>query len=72
MLFHLPGSAVEDMAIGVGATVPATPIQPLGQKVAAVRDQFVAAVAALAPSPLRTTGLSEDVPHQLEDEDDSD
>ena len=72
MLFHLPGSAVEDMAIGVGATVPATPIQPLGQKVAAVRDQFVAAVAALAPIPLRTTGLSEDVPHQLEDEDDSD
>jgi coenzyme F420-reducing hydrogenase delta subunit len=72
MLFHLPGSAVQDMALGAGAAAPATADQPLGQKVAAVRDEFVSRVATLAPNPLRTTGLSEDVPHQLESEDDSD
>ncbi|MGB8295226.1 MAG: hydrogenase iron-sulfur subunit [Polyangia bacterium] len=71
MLFHLPGSAVQDMTIGAGATVPATPTQPLGQKMAAIRDQFVARVSALAPTPLRTTGLSDDVPYELENEDDS-
>jgi hypothetical protein len=44
----------------------------LAQKVAAVRDQFVARVSALAPTPLRTTGPSEDAPYQLENQDDSD
>lgn len=72
MLFHLPGSAVQDMARGAGAAVPATADQPLGEKVAAVRKEFVAGVAMLGPNPLRTTGLSEDVPYQLESEDDSD
>jgi len=71
MLFHLPGSAVQDMTIGAGATVPATATQPLGQKMAAIRDQFVARVSALAPTPLRATGLSDDVPYELENEDDS-
>ena len=72
MLFHLPGSAVEDMALGAGASSPASVDPTLKQKVAAVRDRFVAAVAALASSPLRTTGLSDDVPYELENEDDSD
>jgi len=72
MLFHLPGSAVQDMALGAGASAPASADAALGQKVAAVRDQFVARVSALAPNPLHSTGLSEDVPYQLEDEDDGD
>jgi Coenzyme F420-reducing hydrogenase, delta subunit len=72
MLFHLPGSAVQDMALGAGASAAVSVDATLGQKVAAVRDQFVARVSALAPTPLRSTGLSEDVPYQLEDEDDSD
>jgi coenzyme F420-reducing hydrogenase delta subunit len=72
MLFHLPGSAVQDMALGAGASAAASVDPTLTQKVATVRDQFVAGVAALAPTPLRTTGLSEDVPYQLESEDDSD
>ena len=72
MLFHLPGSAVQDMALGAGASAAVSVDATLGQKVAAVRDQFVARVSALAPTPLRTTGLSENVPYQLEDEDDSD
>ena len=71
MLFHLPGSAVQDMALGAGESAPASVDATLKQEVAAVREQFVAGVAALAPSPLRTTGLSEDVPYQLESEDDS-
>lgn len=71
MLFHLPGSAVQDMALGAGAPKLVSVDQTLEQKVAAVRDEFVARVAKLAPNPLRTTGLSEDVPHQLENQDDS-
>jgi F420-non-reducing hydrogenase iron-sulfur subunit len=71
MLFHLPGSAVQDMALGAGASAPASVDPTLKQKVAAIRDQFVAHVARLAPTPLRTTGLSDDVPYELEDEDDS-
>jgi hypothetical protein len=72
MLFHLPGSAVEDMALGSGASASASVDLALKQKVAAVRDEFVARVATLAPSPLRTLGLSEDAPYQLENQDDSD
>lgn len=72
MLFHLPGSAVQDMALGAGASAPASLDPTLKQKVAAIRDQVVAAVASLAPTPLRATGLSDDVPYELENEDDSD
>jgi hypothetical protein len=40
--------------------------------VAAVRAEFVARAAALAPNPLRATALPENVPYELESEDDSD
>jgi coenzyme F420-reducing hydrogenase delta subunit len=72
MLFHLPGSAVQDMDLGARASAPASVDATLAQKVAAVRDEFVARVATLAPTPLRTTGPSEDAPYQLENQDDSD
>jgi len=72
MLFALPGSAAQDMALGVGVAALAAADQELSQKVAGVRDEFVARVATLAPTPLRAAGLSEDVPYQLENEDDSD
>jgi coenzyme F420-reducing hydrogenase delta subunit len=72
MLFHLPGSAVQDMTLGAGASAPVAADPTLGQKVAAVRDDLVARVAELAPNPLRTTALPEDVPYQMESEDDSD
>ncbi len=73
MLFHLPGSAVQDMAWVLGASVPAT-ADPAAWSRRWRRCAMSSSrrVAALAPSPLRTTGLSEDVPYQLEDEDDSD
>ena len=71
MLFHLPGSAVQDMTLGSGASAPASLDATLKQKVVAIRDEFVARVSALAPTPLRTTGLSDDVPYELENEDDS-
>lgn len=72
MQFFLPGSAVQDMALGVGAPAPTVADPKLAQKVAAVRDEFVARVAALPPTPLRTVGLPEDAPYELESEDDSD
>jgi coenzyme F420-reducing hydrogenase delta subunit len=72
MLLSLPGSAAQDMALGAGAGAPDSVDPTLANKVAAVRDEFVARVATLAPNRLRTTGLSEDVPYEVESEDDSD
>ena len=72
MLFHLPGSAVQDMALGTGEAKLASVDPTVQPKVAAVRDEFVARVAALAPNPLRTTALPENVPYELESENDSD
>ena len=72
MLFHLPGSAVQDMALGTGEAKLASVDPTVQPKVAAVRDEFVARVAALAPNPLRTMALPENVPYELESEDDSD
>jgi coenzyme F420-reducing hydrogenase delta subunit len=68
MLFHLPGSAVQDMALGVGAARLVSVEKTIEEMVAVVRDDFVARVAALAPNPLRATALSEEVPYQLETE----
>jgi len=62
MLFHLPGSAVQDMALGTGEAKLGSADPTVKAKVAAVRDEFVARVAALAPNPLRTTALPENVP----------
>jgi len=72
MLFHLPGSAVQDMALGVGEAKLGSVDPTVKAKVAAVRDEFVARAAALAPNPLRATALPENVPYELESEDDSD
>jgi len=72
MQFFLPGSAVQDMALGVGAAAPIAADPTLAKKVAAVRDEFVARVTALPATPLRTAGLPEDAPYELESEDDSD
>jgi len=49
MLFHLPGSAVQDMALGAGASAPGqrrSNAQTEGG--GNIRDQFVAHVARLA------------------------
>jgi len=50
MLFHLPGSAREDMF--AGDNTPAPP-EVLGEQLRAVREKIVARVESLAPNPLR-------------------
>ena len=60
------------MALGTGEAKLASVDPTVQPKVAAVRDEFVARVAALAPNPLRTMALPENVPYELDSEDDSD
>jgi coenzyme F420-reducing hydrogenase delta subunit len=72
-IFHLPGSAKEDMALGLNPSA-ASPLDPaMSIKVAAVRDAFVAHLATVAPSPMRTIrDLPEESPYEVDDSDESD
>ena len=53
LLFHLPGTAAEDMALGSGRTVEALAPGALESLAAAIRDEVVETLRALSPSPLR-------------------
>jgi F420-non-reducing hydrogenase iron-sulfur subunit len=70
VMFQLPGSAAEDMAMGVGMAPAADPNLP--QKIAAVRDAFAAHVAKLSPNPLRRGDLPDGSPYEVDSEDESD
>ena len=59
MLFHLPGTAAEDMALGSGRSVQALDAAALDPQVAAIRDQVIKTLWALPPSPLRTVPVPE-------------
>jgi len=52
MLFHLPGTAAEDMAMGTGRAVEAIAAEVLDAQVATIRSQVLANLRALPPSPL--------------------
>jgi coenzyme F420-reducing hydrogenase delta subunit len=52
MLFHLPGTAAEDMALGSGRTVEALVAAASDSQAAAIRDRVVEALRDLTPSPL--------------------
>jgi coenzyme F420-reducing hydrogenase delta subunit len=52
MLFHLPGTAAEDMAMAAGTPSPAC-VSEADAQAAAIRDQLIEAVKALGSSPLR-------------------
>jgi hypothetical protein len=51
MLFHLPGTAVEDMALAAGKPVPGGTADGLDARVAAIRDQVIKALDGLPPNP---------------------
>ena len=70
MLFHLPGSAGQDMALGSGATPMLDPA--MSRKVAAVRDAAVARLAKIPRNPLSKGGLPEESPYEVDSEDGSD
>jgi coenzyme F420-reducing hydrogenase delta subunit len=69
-IFHLPGSAREDMALGVGA-IPVTD-SDRQRKVAAVRDAFVARLATVSANPMRMGALPDESPYEVDSEDESD
>jgi hypothetical protein len=69
MLFHLPGTAVEDMALGDGRAVAAGACEARDAQATAIRDQVVEALAALPPNPLhqaRAAGHVEEICQEVE------
>jgi coenzyme F420-reducing hydrogenase delta subunit len=71
-IFHLPGSAKEDMALGSSPGAALTTDPALGRKVTAVRDAFVAHLATVSPNPMRKGALPDESPYEVENDDDSD
>jgi len=78
MLFNLPGSAREDLAVGAaqdtGGDAPTRP-EMLGEQLRTVREKIVARVESLTPSPLRDAQMptkSTRTPTELDSTDDSD
>jgi coenzyme F420-reducing hydrogenase delta subunit len=70
MLFHLPGSAAEDMAVGAGEV--ARPDRCMDEKVAAIRDEIVARLRVTASNPLHQSILPEKALYEVDDQDESD
>jgi coenzyme F420-reducing hydrogenase delta subunit len=58
MLFHLPGTAAEDMALAAGRPAPACAPEALSAQAAAIREKVVEALAALPPNPLHKAGAA--------------
>lgn len=52
MLFHLPGSATEDMALGAGQPARACPAEASGSQITEIRDTVLRALDHLTPNPL--------------------
>jgi F420-non-reducing hydrogenase iron-sulfur subunit len=59
MLFHLPGTAAEDMALGAGRPVEVPQAAVVDALAAAIRDQVIANLRALPPSPLHEARAAE-------------
>ena len=59
MLFHLPGTAVEDMALAAGRTAPGGTADGLDARVAAIRDRVMQALEGLPPNPLHKAPVAE-------------
>ena len=59
MLFHLPGTAAEDMALGSGRSVEAPAAADLETQIAAIRDQVVETLRALPSCPLRQAPVAQ-------------
>jgi coenzyme F420-reducing hydrogenase delta subunit len=69
LLFHLPGTAAEDMALGSGRTVEALDSAAVDAQAAAIREQVVEILRTLPPNPLnqaRTAGADENSHREVE------
>jgi coenzyme F420-reducing hydrogenase delta subunit len=65
-LFSLPGSAQEDMALGLYQRSSPARAPLASHEAAAVRDLFLAHVATLSPNPMRAGALPEGSPYEVE------
>jgi coenzyme F420-reducing hydrogenase delta subunit len=69
MLFHLPGTAVEDMALAAGRPAPGCALEALNAQAAAIRDQIIEALGALPSNPLhqaRAAGHGEEACQEVD------
>ena len=58
MLFHLPGTAAEDLALAAGKPVAACTYEARDARVAAVRDGLMQALSGLAVNPMQTVPVA--------------
>jgi F420-non-reducing hydrogenase iron-sulfur subunit len=75
LLFHyLPGSANEDMALGLtdSAGHPGSASPQVDSQVRAIRDEVIARIAGLPPNPLRVDGRARAITYELDQDDESD
>jgi F420-non-reducing hydrogenase iron-sulfur subunit len=69
MLFHLPGTAAEDMALASGKPLEAPARAAADAQAASIRDLVIAALRDLPPSPLKqapVAGADDDSPKEVE------
>ena len=59
MFFHLPGTAVEDMALAAGRPSLTLSSEDLDARLAAIRDRVMQALQSLPPNPLRVPPVDE-------------
>ena len=59
LLFHLPGTAAEDTALGAGRPVTAGAVEAGDARIAAIRAGVSQALDGLAPTPLQTRPAAE-------------
>ena len=69
-IFHLPGSAAQDMALGAGGTPAVDPTA--GEKIAAVRAAFSGWLETLTRNPLAKGELPDEAPYEVDTQDESD
>jgi len=74
LLFHLPGTAAEDTALGAGRAVPVCAADAGDAAIAAIRDEVLRALDSLTPTPLDidVTEAAEDPYQQVDTSDDAD
>jgi F420-non-reducing hydrogenase iron-sulfur subunit len=59
LLFHLPGSALEDLNMAAGKSGGSTDTDSMNAQVAAIRDRIIETLHAHPPSPLQPSSLAE-------------
>ncbi len=72
MLFHLPGTAAEDMALDAGNHQSVCAVEIEDPRIAAIREEVLRALDRLAPNPLYTGPTAEEAEEAYQELDASD